>query len=492
MIMKTPAAIISCKHDELMNAAVWRMGSSWPLREVPLNMNMEKDIDKMLLRPVSTLEYNARKFGIVVSRNRIKGEISLAHFRQALQIITQRHPFLGAAFYEHESRIHFKIIEGFSPPLTIKENITTPEQREALYEEELNSPIDPYDNLWRVLLILDGSKNEIDENSHIDVILSLQHAICDGLSILNLAKEILEQVRALDESSLLYENQKLSAAPPFDDFLPAILDNDIDRSCPEPSVDYETVDTLGRHLSVPKSQCRIHCITGSFAEGDMRGLCRISKRVHVSIHGLMAACIMKAISDCIDNPADKELRLLLRNPVNRRKQVSPPLGNQALLCFVASELILCTIRKTTSIAEIGRHIMHQLDQDIQNNKALKRYRTVVESADRDQMDKEKYVQALTLSNVGLIDTPADYGKFELLDTNFISSNKHHAIQLSFTTFLNRLHYVMLYTSPWYEMELIKTINDRFRNHLSNFLYSETQIFNIIDNTIMTSVHGQQT
>lgn len=428
-----------------------------------------QDIDNTILRPVSILEYNARKFGIVVSRNRIKGRIAVEQIRRALRIITERHPFLSAAFIDIESKPFIKRIEKFSIPLTVKENIKTESGKEALYEDELNTPINPYERLWRVLLILEGTEDDIDANSSMEMIISLQHAVCDGLSILNLAKEILEQIQAVQKGLPLYEDNRLPVTPPFDEFLPDILKSPGTKPDRGRTIDYEKMDILGRDLSIPKESCRIHYVGGRYSEENMRRLCSRCKDDHVSIHGLMAASMIKAIAESINNPSGKELHLLLRNPVSRRKQVSPPLGNQALSCFVASELIVCSIGKMKTTLEIGRQIMHDLDHDIKINKALTRYQAVVDSVLNGQMDKEKYVQVLTLSNAGMIDTPADYGQFELLGTNFISSNKHHAIQLSFTTFMNRLDYVMLYTHPWYQTDLMQRLNRRFMELLFEFL-----------------------
>jgi len=428
-----------------------------------------QSIDDTLLRPVSILEYNARKFGIVVSRNRINGAMTIDQLRKALEIMAWRHPLLKASLYDVGEKAYFRKVEKFSLPLSIKENIRTEEEKNTLYEEELNTPINPYEKLWRVLLILDGPKDDMNARCGMELILSVQHVICDGLSILNLAKEILEQVRALQCGKPLYENEQLPVTPPFDEFLPGIIHASGASSTDEPPLDYGRMDTLGRNLAVPKEDCRIRYLSGRYSETEMKRLCRLCREREVSVHGIMAASMIKAIGESIDNPSGKELQLLLRNPVNRRKQVIPPLGNQPLLCFVASELIVCAVGKAKSTLAMGREIVNQLAHGMKVNKALKRYQAVVESVLSGQMDKEKYVQVLTLSNAGMIDTPADYGQFELLSTNFISSNKHHAIQLSFTTFMNRLEYVMLYAHPWYQTALMYTLNRRFREILVEFL-----------------------
>lgn len=451
-----------------------------------------------ILRPVSVLEYNARKFGIVVSRNKIRGKISLRQLHNALKVMVQRHPFLGAVFYHCDDTYYFKKKKDGLIPLTVREGVKTEEEKSRLYEEELNTPLNFYEQLWRVLIILDCREDEINARSHIEMILTVQHAICDGLSILNLAKEILEQTQALQQRTPLYENQPLPVMPPMDQYLPGIIHSHspfkmirpffipMDQVPPgimhappdqapeeEEEIDYSTIDVLERDLSIPKNQCRIHYFDGTYSVPELRSLCGHCKHINVSVHGILAACMIKAISECVATPPGRAVHLLLRNPVNRRIQAAPDcggIGNQHLMIFVVSELVLCPVGKTTTIIELAHQFMEKLDYEIKTHQALRRYQSVVESTEIAKINKEKDAQILTVSNVGLIDTRADYGDFELLGTNFISSNKHIALQFSFTDFSGYLDYVFLYTSPWYKTEMIKVLHERFKEHLSNYIY----------------------
>lgn len=450
-----------------------------------------------ILRPVSTLEYNARKFGFVVSRNKMRGKLSLRQFREALKIIAQRHPFLSAAFHDSpEGKTYFKKREAFSIPLTIKEGIQTEEEKNRLYEEELNGRLNSYEQLWRVLIILDGKEDEINANSLTEMVLTVQHVICDGLSILNLAKEILEQTRALQRGEPLYENQPLPVMPPMDEYLPGIIHShspfkmvrpfftpidhsslgmiaaDADHAPEEKEIDYSAIDVLDRDLSIPKAQCRIRFFDGRYSVPELRSLCGHCKHINVSVHGILTACMIKAISECVATPSGRAVNLLLRNPVNRRVQAAPGsggIGNQHLLNFVVSELVLCPVDATTPIIELAHQFMEKLDYEIKTHQALRRYQSVAESKEIAKINKEKDAQILTVSNAGLIDTPANYDDFELLETNFISSNKHIALQFSLTAFAGHLNYVLLYTSPWYKTGLIEALHQRFKEHLHDYI-----------------------
>jgi hypothetical protein len=432
-----------------------------------------KELNEDILRPISVLEYNARNFGIVVSRNKIRGKISLRRLHDALKVMVQRHPFLGATLYKFDENYYFKKRDCLIP-LTIREGIKTEEERNRLYEEELNTPLNFYEQLWRVLIILDCNEDEINARSHIEMILVVQHAICDGLSILNLAKEILEQTQALQQGELLYENQILPVMPPMDQYLPGIMHAAPEQAPGEEAeeIDYSTVDVLDRDLSIPKNQCRIRYFDGTYSVPELRSLCHHCKHINVSVHGILAACMIKAISECVPIPSDRAVNLLLRNPVNRRMQAAPDcagIGNQHLMIFVVSELILCPVGKTTPIIELAHQFMGKLDYEIKTHQALRRYQSVVESTEIAKINKEKDAQIMTVSNVGQIDTRGDYGDFELLETNFVSSNKFNVLQFSFTACAGHLNYLLLYTSPCYKTELIKVLHQRFREHLHNYI-----------------------
>ena len=456
---------------------------------------MMQQSSKNILRPVSVLEYNARKFGIIVSRNKIKGRISLRQLREALQIMKERHPFLNAVFHAGPGGNCFKKQPDSPLPLTVQEGVQTEEEKNRLYEEELNTPLDYHEQLWRVLVIFEGREQEITADSSIELILAVHHIICDGLSILNLAKEILEQIRALQQGEQLYENRPLPVMPPLDRYLSRIIHSHEpfkmmrpfftpmehapfgilhfpQDQAPEDQIDYETIDVLERDLSVPKNHCRIRYFDGRYSVPELRSLCAYCKHTNVSVHGILAACMIKAIGECVTAPSGREVHLLLRNPVNRRIQASPQqggIGNQHLLNFVVSELIACPVGETTGILDLAHQFTEKLDYGIETHQALRRYQSVVESSELAKINKEKDKQIMTVSNAGRIDTRSHYGDFILQETNFISSNTHIALQFSLTAFDEHLNYVLLYTHPWYKTELIETVHRRFREHLFNYI-----------------------
>jgi hypothetical protein len=457
-----------------------------------------QQIDGDLLRPVSVLEYNARNFGLVVSRNKIRGKLSLPKLHDALTVMMQRHPFLRAVFHKSAGRYYFRQKKDYPIPLSVREGVKTDEERRRLYEDELNVTFNYYEQMWRVLIVLDCSKDEINEDSHIEMILTFQHVICDGLSILNLAKEILEQTQALQEGRTLYENLPLMVIPPMDQYLPDIIQRpkpfhmarsrvtSMDHSpldthhlpqvqdvAEEGELDYSTIDVLERDLTIPKSECRIRHFDGSYSVPELRSLSDHCKYLNISIHGVLSACIIKAISECVPAPSGRPVNLLLRNPVNRRVQAAPDsggIGNQYLMNFVISELIHCTVEKTTTVIDLAQQFMKKLDYEIESHQALRRYQAVVDSkAQESRINQEKDAQIMTISNVGLIDTPEDYGDFKLLSTNFISSNKLNVLQFSTTAFAGRLHYLLLHTSPCYDTALIQVLHHRFREHMQHYI-----------------------
>ncbi len=433
-----------------------------------------------ILRPLSVLEEYARSFGIVVSRNRIRGKLSIANLRQALQVMTQRHPFLNAALYDSRDGSYYRRQRDLPIPLTIREEVRSEEERNRLYEEELNTPLNYYKQLWRILVVLDGTVDEIDTTSRIDLILTLQHVICDGLSIQNLAKEILEQTQALQQGKPLYENQILPVMPPMDQYLPRIIHNSSpakgtrlfltprDQTLKMEEINYGSIDVLDRDLSVPKNQCRVRYFNGQYSVRELQSLWRHCKRMNISIHGVVAACMIKALSECVTTPAGRATNLLLRNPIDMRIKAAPDrggIGNQHLLNFVISELVLCSVEETATIPELSHQFIKKLNNKIKNQQAIKRYQATANSGEFTEINKERAAQILLISNIGRIDTRADYGGFELLETNYIPSKKSFALQFSLTSFAGYLNYILLYTSPWYKTELIADLHQRFREHL---------------------------
>jgi hypothetical protein len=426
-----------------------------------------------ILRPVSALEVNARAFGIAVSRSRIRGAIPLALFQEALEIIARRHPFLNAAVFDLEGKSYFCRNDFPAPPLEIREEVRSEAQRTALYEHELNARIDVRERLWRVLLVLDGRQNDLRSDSITEMIVSVQHSICDAVSILNLVQEILEQTSSLSRGGHLYEIKKLPVPSPFDEYLPDIIGQPTSEKLESKGCDRRDLlsiplDMLDRDLSIPKAECRIKSIQGEFKDFKLKRSCCKASSDGISLHGVLAACLLKAIADQIGGQVDRDFHLLMRNPVSWRKHVSPPLENDFMEIFTVSELIITSFDRSTSILALARQFMNKLNREIAARSALRRYKAASEERSYEEINKEKEFQVVTFSNVGKIDIQSDYGDFELMSTNYISSHRHLALQVSATTLNNHMFYVINYTHPWYKTELMERFHRCFREYFLQY------------------------
>jgi Condensation domain len=113
----------------------------------------------------------------------ITGHTTVQQWRDALDVIQQRHPLLSACIDTTFNRVpHFRHVAGQRIPLRL---VTSPNARwQREIAEEVNEPFTPDQApLFRAVLL--------HQETHCIFILSSHHAVCDGSSRIFLLRDIL-------------------------------------------------------------------------------------------------------------------------------------------------------------------------------------------------------------------------------------------------------------------------------------------------------------
>lgn len=421
--------------------------------------------DNSLLRQVSICEYYLKCIGNVTSRNKLTGNIPVRIFREALEIISRRHSFLSCIFFDQGDKIYYKK-KASAVPLSIIENVKSEAERNNLYIQELNDSIDPYKQLWRVLLILDCKAEEINQDTDMEMILTLQHSICDGISILNLVKEIMEQIQALLAGKTLYETKPLPVSPALDTVL---IDNSAFKNMNSiEGQDNEDFDRIESDFSIDKTRCKIHYIRDNFTAAETEALVAQCRSYGITVHAALCAAISKSTADIID-PAGRDLNLRLTSAVDLRRRFSFLPDKMHLVSYATLEPVMVA-NIHSGIPALAKQIMLALKGRLNKTNGLELIKAITECASyKDIANLRKIPVSLGISNAGKVDIAAEYNGFVLHATDFSASGKYNNIIMPVTTFNRSMGYLFLYTEPWFTTDCVQRLNQGFRQYLLDFI-----------------------
>jgi hypothetical protein len=288
-------------------------------------MRPDRDPQVPVRRELNELEYFnwcvGQPYNMVVAVQ-IRGDLSAARLRDALDRAQRRHPLLGVDIALGPGGLPWFSSEGVGPiPLTVLEH-APPEATSALVERELTAPFAmgqaqaPRLPLMRVSLLVPSNPAE-----PVSLVLTAQHVIADGLSMVFLVRDLL---RFMEEPAGPVE--VLDAPASAQDLLPAR----VRRRIPTSPRLFRAVLTLARlyirlrfgHLPpAPPHGTQHHRSWQLTAEqtARLRARCR---REGVSVQSAICTALVPAFR-------------FIHTPVNLRPLLARPVG-EALGLFVGS------------------------------------------------------------------------------------------------------------------------------------------------------------
>jgi hypothetical protein len=122
--------------------------------------------------------------GSIACITHIDGVIDFNTLKQALLSLFERHPMLRSTVHIENEQYVFKFTAKFEDILISQLHSTDQDVIHKVYTDDAVQKFDCTKSLWRVFLISHNPKKH-------DLIIGYSHAMCDGISIVNISSEIL-------------------------------------------------------------------------------------------------------------------------------------------------------------------------------------------------------------------------------------------------------------------------------------------------------------
>ncbi len=397
------------------------------------------------IRPLSASESFYVDFKISVQVIcELNGSLSSDTLQAALNHVARRHPFLGCCVIKDDDVPYFVKNEHDIVPLEVVKR--TEINLEALQHAELNTPLDESKNLIRVVML--------EEAGSCTLIVTLHHAIVDGLSTVQLIKSIFETCDDLSQ----FKNpffEPLEIQPSIETLSSSLVSNAelIDftqefakqaQSIPLQAIEPQTAAD-GALISV-------HVHNVKLSTDDTKKILQLCKANHTSPHGVIAAAHLIAIRQLIDD-SDDEMILRCNSPVDLRQRLNPVLRNEHLLSAATGCGTNHAVSAKTSLWELAQEIGRGLQASIENRDVFKAHLTFM-----DTLMKHRMPNAVGVSSVGLIDIPKTYHDFECTSVYLTGVYQLPMFGVTVYTYDQQLVMTYLFVKPYYSAELMQKIS----------------------------------
>jgi hypothetical protein len=347
-------------------------------------------------RRLTTVESAGLGFGrlypnIFAVSAHVKGEIALAELRHAIDKVCQKRPFLAAHMVTDD--VEWYETDGTEPIPVIQ---IDREWSEAVIEY-LNIP---FDNLimpqLRFLLR--------NHHGYSDLVLLIDHSIADGLAATYILRDVLYYIGCPNEVVIPLENR-----PSLDKLLP-LYNIDDTASLPVDTGD-APITTKPRTLFI---------VPWSLSEAETAALITHCRQHKVSIHSALCTAFLNVFAAL--DPSGRTLRSV-SSPVSVRNRLTQPVGEQVGLYINAGIRTDLDCIPTRDFWEMAQAFNELLTAATSNDDALfipivmfhnmlrglaqfGALTPVPESGGRADYD-------FSLSNLGNLDFPRNYGQLEL-------------------------------------------------------------------------------
>jgi NRPS condensation-like uncharacterized protein len=374
----------------------------------------------------------------------ILGRVGLDRLEQALARVQQRHPLLNVKIALDRTEIPWFITETKIIPIRAVKR-QSPQQWQQEVARELATPFD-----WNQAPLIRVVFIHGDDVS--DLIVTCHHAISDGISVVFLLRDILQALQSPDRSLPV-----LFPQPPYEQLVPQFAQK-LPAGTFEPSLaTIETQPTLPAN-----SRPRLHAWSLSTAETS--AIVHACKQARTSVHAAICAAFLLAIAKqrSVRSNLEESTSLKCLSPINVRRFL--PVIEEDFGHYLTYALTTDRIDPNLSVWELARSIKTQLDQkinsaqifaDLPNSEAF--ISTHPSPDDAVTAIETAYIKDITVSNLGRLTIPQQYGELQLAAVYSPSIFNHfdRDLVLGVTTLGERMFFSLTYSESGFSVGQIE-------------------------------------
>lgn len=416
-------------------------------------------------RPLSPIEHILWLIDQAVSQNfvmvaNLSGPLKTSFFRQALDIVQQRHPPLRTKI---KQGLVPEFVTGGVPQIPLRIiNRENDEHWIKESEEEIHQPFSWTQGPFiRVVLLTSNNK--------CDLLVTCCHLVADATSGIKIIKNLLDYINKLSQGKTIVNAPSLSELPSSIDLLRKDLkykSEFFDISSRIKRLFYKPVDLHGDVDASPINRTT-RIIQLSLSRDETKKLTIRSKIEKTSVHGALCAALLQAVVEQMRKSQDvsKKYPLMIGciTPVNIRhlfcQPVEDDIGN-----FISDAFHYQLIDDRDLLWIAARKIKKSLQKELRFGRDIKALRELARStpaATTKASPKEVAIEAnktfppVAVTNMGQLDIPDKFGALTLENLHFTLSINPAAkggFVLSVTNLGGRTTMNFLYAEPFISKE----------------------------------------
>jgi len=414
----------------------------------------------------------------IVTISCINGLIYEETMRQALEMIQCRHPRLNCRIVRLKNSLSFQSQGTADIPLRLVK-VLDKHQWQEVVSEEMNQKIDSNKHLLRVVIV------HVLGDSKINYLLTtIHHAIADGLSCIQLHSEILTFCQKIVSGEQINSVTSLTPLPPIEELIPQwakglkgrinstffLLQLGLKELWNRPK-------TLGFEKYAPitkRSSNIIHRQLGQELTHKFVNCCR---EENTTVHNALCAAMMLTVAKTINKGQRKDIRVNCLSYLDLRRHLQPQISEKNLAILASSIMQFHLIKPNNSFWELAREVKQQLEASQKHGELFKMILIAKNLINLCCIYPKKIAATVSVSNVGKINIPTNYGNFELEEISFISSNCLFAgvFSIHVSTFQGKMLLNFAFSQPSISQNTMEYLVD---NLISNII----EICNFKDNS----------
>ncbi|NEP88107.1 MAG: alcohol acetyltransferase [Okeania sp. SIO2C2] len=398
----------------------------------------------------------------VVVSGRIFGLLSEEVVRQGLDLIQDHHARLNSRIVGDLDNLRFET-GAKKIPLRVVDKKHEGQWQETLIEE-LNTKIESSEVLLRAVLV---QEQELGENSTSHLIITIHHAIADALSSIHLYSELLSYCSKVASGEPPVPVSRLSALPSIDELFPpstkgfrgkinillSLLRFQLKLLLHRP-------ENLGIEKSIPLELRRCGNVYRHLDADFTQQLVNRCRQEKTTVQGALCAAMMLVAARKIR--PDRTTRVSCRSYVDLRKYLKPVVSNEHMGTLISGVNSFHTVDTKRSFWELARDVIQQLKVGLKRDDMFIEMLLLRKSTDLMISRASQVPLTVGLSNVGQVNIPKVYGKFELSEISFVPSQAtvEGYVLASVTTFEGNMFLHFPFSVPAISQETMETFVDK--------------------------------
>ncbi|MDM9385354.1 condensation domain-containing protein [Chlorogloeopsis sp. ULAP01] len=393
----------------------------------------------------------------IVTTCRIKGIFSEEILRQALEVLQTRHPRLNCRIVGRLNSLRFETATVEIPLRVVEKREQQQWQEVAL--EELNQKIDSHESLLRVVLVRVQNQNNLNY-----LITTIHHAIADGLSCIQLHSELLSYCQKITSFEPI-EVAPLPAMPPIGNLLPASMQgwkgtvNIFLAVCRHflKKIWYRP-QTLKLEKFLPIEARRTGLVHRTLNTEQTRQLLNACRQNQTTVYAALCAAMLFATARKITSGNKTNIGVSCWSTINIRNRLKPEVSNEHLSVLVSGDISFHILKINTSFWDLARNRKEQMEATIASERIFCLPLITKFLINFLLAFPYQAVSTVGITNVGIVNIPANYGLLELEEISFVTSiAAFQGLRVAVLTFESKMFLNFMFSEPAISQETVEIL-----------------------------------